>query len=1280
MSLRHTADHRTVETNQLVEVKIYDSQFSGSPSQLKGTGSGWLSYTHQNLNTRQTLSQPIQKGEVKASVWIRDASQRTFRDQLLRGSEGQFKLELYIDSVLEWTGYVLPDLCEYTEDVPEQLSIVAKDFTLLKKDLFPLEDERETIITTIERCLANLGFGLQTVTSTSWIESNTTSGNDFLRQIYHETKALRDFADPDQQITFEEALDRILRNYGLILKQSGGKFRIDQISAYESATSVLRSTYNNGFVSQSTENARQSVSPITIDSTNRGNPGLKRVKNIFDHRTQSQVPELPSEIVATGANEPTFTFQLTPNDEQNVEFNARILAFTDDEPQARQGLGFGEADIQLRVGQYYWNGEDWVEDSDARVTFRLEPSRQGAYQGFASISTAKFPSDASAPITIQFFQARLSLFLTTQTQYAGATLEIDTEGISNSILYQLQQTGDFSEEYTHPVTFFGDGPLVDSPSALRYSTDQDDLTSNSWQRRGGSGSRLFHSNLLHEILDTNRGYRRIINATIKDYLLAYNVVRHDDTDFFYLGGTFDGYTGSWSVQLFEIDIIDEAEQIVTLLTDTLGTASGLGGFVNFSLENLRRLLLLAGVIGITTEDYDGTISEIDVDLNQPMKEGFAYWVINSEQLNARDVYEGIYEIFVDVEGYSETGDVTVPLITDPPQILVAPKGSLVILAPSQVGSNQTVFEESKQLLTEQVSLNTSAIITISAVIGEELEDFEEFAESIIALETTVDGLVDDVAVNTGAINQLTSRVTVNEGEIVSLSTIVNSVEASIGEFENQLDGSSEIWDDSSGIWDAFDQFFLAGAPAQAKGFSILGARVTQNENEIDIQATSITAIQSQLVDVDNDLTAKASAINSLDTRVTQNEGDISVNASAVFGVESRLTDAENDIDVNASSILTLDSEVTVIDGEVTNIKAKAALIVDADGTIGSINLTADGITGFSEIDIQASQVKINGVIFDDKGAMFSGNFDGTIDEGLIETNGTEGWALDRSGLAVFQNVRIRGSSSIDGLDLSGNVGAITIFETIADLPTTTYPGSTRTVQEGDVAFVKAKPNSLFRYDGAEWISTIDGDDLVPNSVTAGTIQVADLSAINASTGNLTVSGFLTLFTGQGAKIRGGEIIDEVFEPIFEITGTGFTVTEDADFDFTIGDNSEITNAGDDFSISSNGLEFFGKATFNPQSQIKFYDPSNDLRMTLGYLNGRVDRGIQTFEGTMNIEAGTISDRRDVIIRGSNITAVGNSFRVPRVSADPSIPLTGQIYYNTSSNELRYYNGTNWVGI
>src|SRR6056297_3598884 len=127
MSLRYTADHVTTETNTEVEVRIYDSTFSGSSDKLKGTGSGWLSYTHQNLDPRQLVSNPIQKGQVSFTVHIQTSAHETFRDDVLQGDEGRFKVELYFAGSLEWTGYVLPDLCTYTESFDEQFTIVAKD-------------------------------------------------------------------------------------------------------------------------------------------------------------------------------------------------------------------------------------------------------------------------------------------------------------------------------------------------------------------------------------------------------------------------------------------------------------------------------------------------------------------------------------------------------------------------------------------------------------------------------------------------------------------------------------------------------------------------------------------------------------------------------------------------------------------------------------------------------------------------------------------------------------------------------------------------------------------------------------------------------------------------------------------------------------------------------------------------------------------------------------------------------------------------------------------------
>lgn len=76
--------------------------------------------------------------------------------------------------------------------------------------------------------------------------------------------------------------------------------------------------------------------------------------------------------------------------------------------------------------------------------------------------------------------------------------------------------------------------------------------------------------------------------------------------------------------------------------------------------------------------------------------------------------------------------------------------------------------------------------------------------------------------------------------------------------------------------------------------------------------------------------------------------------------------------------------------------------------------------------------------------------------------------------------------------------------------------------EGDV-FYLTTDNKIYRYDGSNWITSVDGSDLLATSVTADKISVASLDAITTTTGTLTVD--------SSGYIRGGQTA--------YATGTGF---------------------------------------------------------------------------------------------------------------------------------------------
>lgn len=224
--------------------------------------------------------------------------------------------------------------------------------------------------------------------------------------------------------------------------------------------------------------------------------------------------------------------------------------------------------------------------------------------------------------------------------------------------------------------------------------------------------------------------------------------------------------------------------------------------------------------------------------------------------------------------------------------------------------------------------------------------------------------------------------------------------------------------------------------ANANAHLSLSATVTQQGDDISANSTAILAAEARLTTNEGNIQANANSILTLDSTVQTNSDNISANATAILSAETRITNNENGIQASADARLILQSEINVNKGELTNIKAKAALIVDANGVVGSINLAADGITGFSSIDLKASQVTANGVRFDNEGAIYnidyggtSLGFDGGITGGTIDGIGSKGWAIDRTGYMVAHKIDIRvgGKCEIhnsEGINVFGHDPAI----------------------------------------------------------------------------------------------------------------------------------------------------------------------------------------------------------------------------------------------------------------
>jgi hypothetical protein len=718
MGVRATCTHKTTESGDTIRVDLIGSAYGGSAREVKGTGRSWMRFTHDQLDYSNVFSTQVQRGRLEFSFYVQDATDKGVIDDVLATAQGEYTMAYYRNGTLQWIGEVMMDqlgAISVAESYPYAVTLVARDFVPLEGQLFPLEDNRQLLSTVLGRLLSATGYDLPIWTHTSWTETNINSSNDFLRQLYVDTRNLRDFSkDGDLQITYLEALERIVAPFKAVLKQANGVFIFDQLSAYETPSSVLRTIYNKdgAFVSQSNVNttiAANSSVTVVRGSIDEVKPGYKRATVTYAHRTpQGDIPFLPR-IVITEA---------TPGDVAQSEFveSGKQLSLT-----GRAGANYStaianafrpEARIQIQLGSNYWNNalQTW-QATPVESTFVMSGNvlsnpltgeiAQDTFSTDINITTAATPTSGTLTITLK--KAVNPPGATSETVYLDMDfiiLENDQDKSSTAISYTTEQALSFTQNYNGQSYYFGDGPTIRSASALRYSTTVTHLTT-SWTRRGESDNFEFHEIALKEIMDHYRGYGRVGSYTIKlgDYN-PINVLTYETRALFYVGGTFDGFTGWWSPIVFQLSLITGFDQLVvgyvagpSLITSTTLTAVSLA--TNNSIEaNANYVFRLATQIS-------GTVTSISLEpqnIEYPLlKKDTQIRVVHPVTL---DQY--FFTLDQDMIAGSLTVQVVSTQVDDP-----LPRGSYIYTNPGDGAAALIIGRDSIRLIAETTSIGVT---------------------------------------------------------------------------------------------------------------------------------------------------------------------------------------------------------------------------------------------------------------------------------------------------------------------------------------------------------------------------------------------------------------------------------------------------------------------------------------------------------------------------------------------------------------------------------------------
>ncbi|EJB8489096.1 phage tail protein [Acinetobacter baumannii] len=206
---------------------------------------------------------------------------------------------------------------------------------------------------------------------------------------------------------------------------------------------------------------------------------------------------------------------------------------------------------------------------------------------------------------------------------------------------------------------------------------------------------------------------------------------------------------------------------------------------------------------------------------------------------------------------------------------------------------------------------------IDMLMLEESVGSEKPASTWTAGPADLNAIKNALDTNAVAINNLTTRVSNNEGKITSQGNLITQLNNSINTINGTLSNK-----------------------ADATALNALTTRVSNAEGQISSQGSSIVSLQNDLASTNKAVSTKAdsSALNSLDSKVSEIDGRVTSTANAVTALQGRVTTVENGLSTKA--------DASALNNYYTKTEADSATSGAIDKfnsqlTIGGVNVVAN---------------------------------------------------------------------------------------------------------------------------------------------------------------------------------------------------------------------------------------------------------------------------------------------------------------------------------------------------